>query len=314
MRILAILTGLSCSILLAACGGSDSSPVVVSTQNISLQFSAQANGVDVNCGAVNEISNMGSTQKTTEIQDLRFYISEVQLVNSKGQAVAVTLDKNVNQGYGVALLDFEDATGACSAGTADTYTTITGKIPTDTYTGIKFTLGVPDTGTDDTGKTIALSHSETTALNAPLDVASMAWSWQGGRKFAKIEFKPKDGVVNQKGTDDTSDDAIVASWLVHVGATGCTDATTTALYSCTSPNLANFSLNGFNASTQKVVLDVGALLVNSDINLNQNSAAGCMSGTTDSECPAIFDAFGLDLATGKASATKIQTVFKVVNK
>jgi hypothetical protein len=39
-----------------------------------------------------------------------------------------------------------------------------------------------------------------------------------------------------------------------------------------------------------------------------------MSGATDKECPALFEALGLDLATGKANATKTQTVFKVVNQ
>jgi hypothetical protein len=61
-----------------------------------------------------------------------------------------------------------------------------------------------------------------------------------------------------------------------------------------------------------VVLDVPALLAQSDISVNQNSALGCMSGTTDKECPAVFDTLGLDLLTGKVSTSKTQTVFKVV--
>ena len=131
--------------LLTACGGSSDSstplPVVATTQAVSIQFAAQANGKDAQCGAVNEIANLGSTNKTAEIQDLRFYVSALELVNDKGQAVVVTLDKNTNQDFGVALLDFENATGACAGGDAKTNTVITGKIPTGTYTGIKFTLG-----------------------------------------------------------------------------------------------------------------------------------------------------------------------------
>lgn len=198
-------------------------------------------------------------------------------------------------------------------GDATLHTKITGKVPTGTYTGIKFTLGVPDTGLDELAKTIDLNHSNTTAINAPLDVAAMAWSWQGGRKFAKIEVKPTGGVVNQKGTPDTTDDAVVSSWVVHIGATGCTGSDA-AGYSCTNPNLANITLNSFDAAKQKVVLDVPALLAQSDIALNQNSAVGCMSGATDSECGVIFEALGLDLLTGKAHSTKTQTVFKVVAK
>jgi hypothetical protein len=106
--------------------------------------------------------------------------------------------------------------------------------------------------------------------------------------------------VNQKGTPDTTDDAVVSSWVVHIGATGCTGSDA-AGYSCTNPNLANITLNSFDAAKQKVVLDVPALLAQSDIALNQNSAVGCMSGATDSECGVIFEALGLDLLTGKVS-------------
>ncbi|MEN9430135.1 MAG: hypothetical protein RJA86_994 [Pseudomonadota bacterium] len=303
------------AVLLTACGGDSSTPlpVVATTQAVSIQFAAQANGKDAQCGAVNEIANLGSTNKTAEIQDLRFYVSALELVNDKGQAVAVTLDKNTNQDFGVALLDFENATGACAGGDAKTNTVITGKIPTGTYTGIKFTLGVPDTVVDTSGNTIILNHSNTTAITAPLDVAAMAWSWQGGRKFAKIEFKPTGGVTNQKGTPETTDDATVSSWVVHMGATGCTGSDA-AGYSCTNPNLAKVSFDSFDVSKQKIVLDVPALVAQSDISVNQNSAIGCMSGTTDKECPAVFEALGLDLLTGKVSTSKTQTVFKVINK
>ena len=302
------------AVLLTACGSDDSPATqVATTQAVSIQFAAQANGKDAQCGAVNEIANLGSTDKTAEIQDLRFYVSALELVNDKGQAVAVTLDKNTNQDFGVALLDFENATGACAGGDAKTNTVITGKIPTGTYTGIKFTLGVPDTVVDTSGNTIILNHSNTTAITAPLDVAAMAWSWQGGRKFAKIEFKPTGGVTNQKGTPETTDDVVVSSWVVHMGATGCTGSDA-AGYSCTNPNLAKVAFESFDASKQKVVLDVPALLAQSDISVNQNSALGCMSGTTDKECPAVFDTLGLDLLTGKVSTSKTQTVFKVINK
>lgn len=193
MRSWLYATALPATLFLTACGGSDDTmPVVNASQAVTISFAAQANGKDVKCGAVNSIDNLGTSNKTAEIQDLRFYI------NDKGQAVAVTLDKNDYQNYGVALLDFEDATGACSAGTAQTYTAITGKINTGNYKGIQFVLGVPDTGLDSTGKTVALSHTETTSMSAPLDIAAMAWSWQGGRKFVKIEVNPIGGVTNQK--------------------------------------------------------------------------------------------------------------------
>lgn len=313
-HICSAMTYLSAMALLAACGNDDEAAPQSGMQNVAIQFAAQANGADVKCGAVNELANIGLTKKTTQVQDLRFYVSKVQLVNQKGQAVDVALTNNDFQNYGVALLDFEDATGACAEkGTATLNTTVTGQVPADTYTGIKFTLGVPDTGKNDSNKDVALNHSNTTAMKTPLNVTEMAWSWQGGRKFVKIELAPNGGVINQKATPDTADDATITSWMLHLGATGCTGSET-AGYSCTNANLNTITFNGFNVATQKVVLDVPALFAQADIGLNKNSAPGCMSGTTDNECPAIFDALGIDLATGQPSTTKTQTVFKVVNK
>lgn len=321
MRSWLYATALPATLLLTACGGGDSdTPAVVNTsQAVTISFAAQANGKDVKCGAVNSIDNLGTGNKTAEIQDLRFYIADVKLINDKGQAVAITLDKNDYQNYGVALLDFEDATGACSAGTAQTYTAITGKINTGNYKGIQFVLGVPDTGVDSTGKTVALSHTETTSMSAPLDIAAMAWSWQGGRKFVKIEVNPIGGVTNQKNTPDvTTDDSNEKVWTVHLGATDCKDkgATESPLtrYQCGHPNLTTIKLSSFDYTKQKVVLDVPALLTGSDIAINKTGPLGCMSATSDLECPAVFDAFGIDLVTGKTSTTKTQTAFKVVNK
>lgn len=332
MRQSKMLAVSSLALLVAACGGGSNDdtankntntlPVVVTTKDVAIQFAAQANGADVKCGAVNSINNIGTSNKTVEIRDLRFYVAEVKLINDKNEAVAVVLKEspeNVNQRYGVTLLDFEDATGVCAeVGTKDTYTTIQGTIPQGNYTGIQFILGVPDTGVDSTGKTIALSHTETTSMLAPLDVAAMAWSWQGGRKFVKVEVNPVGGVFNQKGTADTSDDANEKVWTVHLGATGCTDkgATESPLtrYECSNPNLTTIKLPTFDYTKQKVVLDIPALFMGSEVSLNKVGPLGCMSGKTDTECGAVFDALGINLETGKTSTTKAQSIFKVVNK
>lgn len=332
MRQSKMLAVSSLVLLVAACGGGSNDdtankntntlPVVVTTKDVAIQFSVQANGADVKCGAVNSINNIGTSNKTVEIRDLRFYVAEVKLINDKNEAVAVVLKEspeNFNQRYGVTLLDFEDATGVCAeVGTADTYTTIQGTIPQGNYTGIQFILGVPDTGVDSTGKTIALSHTETTSMLAPLDVAAMAWSWQGGRKFVKVEVNPVGGVFNQKGTADTSDDANEKVWTVHLGATGCTDkgATESPLtrYECSNPNLTTIKLPTFDYTKQKVVLDIPALFMGSEVSLNKVGPLGCMSGKPDTDCNAVFDALGINLETGKTSTTKAQSIFKVVNK
>lgn len=329
MRQSKILAVSTLALLVAACGGGSNDdsnnnlPVVVTTKDVAIQFAAQANGADVKCGAVNTITNIGTSNKTVEMRDLRFYVAEVKLINDKNEAVAVKLKEsvdNVNQRYGLTLLDFEDATGVCAeVGTADTYTTIQGTVPQGNYTGIEFILGVPDTGVDSTGKTIALSHTETTSLLAPLDVAAMAWSWQGGRKFVKIEVNPVGGVLNQKGKpDEPALHETAKVWTVHLGATGCTDkgATESPLtrYECPNPNLTTIKLPTFDYTKQKIALDIPALFMGSDVALNKVGPLGCMSGKTDTDCNAVFDALGINLDTGKTSTTKAQSVFKVVNK
>lgn len=316
MRSLLTASMVASTVLLTACGGDGSRSVVNNTQTVSIQFAAQANGQNFKCGAVNGIANLGTSNTTAELQDLRFYASNFKLINDKGEEVALTLDKNDWQNYGVALIDFEDATGSCVEGTAQLNTTVTGKVTTGSYTGLRFTLGVPDTGLDATGKTMVLNHTEiTNGIGAPLDLQAMAWSWQSGRKFTKIELKPVGGVLNQKGTSVITDDTTESTWFVHMGATGCTalvDKPTS--YTCTSPNVADVKLAAFNSATQKVVLDIGALVAEADISKNENGAVGCMSGKTDAECAPIFKALQVNLATGLPMTGSAPTVFKAVMK
>ena len=49
---------------------------------------------------------------------------------------------------------------------------------------------------------------------------------------------------------------------------------------------------------QKVVLDVAQLWQGSDVSQDGGGAMGCMSGATDPECPAIFQALKIDANTG----------------
>ena len=59
----------------------------------------------------------------------------------------------------------------------------------------------------------ALNHSDYATATKPLDVAAMAWSWQSGRKFAKIE------VTDPAGATGTW---TAKTFNVHLGSTGCT--------------------------------------------------------------------------------------------
>ena len=97
MRQSKMLAVSSLALLVAACGGGSNDdtankntntlPVVVTSKDVAIQFAAQANGADVKCGAVNSINNIGTSNKTVEIRDLRFYVAEVKLINDKNEAV-----------------------------------------------------------------------------------------------------------------------------------------------------------------------------------------------------------------------------------
>ncbi|TYC58481.1 metallo-mystery pair system four-Cys motif protein [Zoogloea oleivorans] len=264
---------------------------VAATQTVNIDFDVVAGSQAVSCGVA--LTGLGTKATSGQVKDLRFYITNVLLIDAQGNTVPVKLDDNANQSRDVALIDFEDATGKCptSTGTVTTYKSIAGKVAPGTYVGVALTLGVPVKSAD--ADKVSLNHSDTTAATTPplLTNASMAWSWQSGRKFSKIEFVPDAPITRPTGTTTT--------WNVHLGSTGCKgDPTKGVVTACTNPNRMDFSFAAFNASTQKIVLDLAELFKNSDLSYDSGGAAGCMSGTTDPECAGIFEALQIGLASG----------------
>jgi uncharacterized repeat protein (TIGR04052 family) len=163
---------------------------------------------------------------------------------------------------------------------------------------LKATVGVPE----------KLSHSDLAVAPAPLDVMAMGWSWQTGRKFAKVEINPEGGVSTPAGAGTS----LVSTYFLHLASTDCTGKND-GNDSCAKKNLATFTLNfnPANAGTQQVAIDVAELFGNTDIRVNQGDAVGCMSATSDLDCASVFTKWGLDLATG-APAAAAQTVFRVI--
>lgn len=286
---------------LSACGGgSDAGP-----QDVSVSFAAVAGLTPVDCST--NLTGLGTTAASGGLRDLRFYISNVKLVRDDGALVPLSLSAtdNFNATVGsdaVTLIDLEDKTGSCvdSNNTEATNASINGTVPAGTYTGIRMTLGVP----------FAINHTDQTAglevtpavINNAVN-PGMAWSWAGGRKFTKIEVS--------NATDWTA-----AVFNVHLGSTDCTGTNPAAgeVDSCTNPNRLDFGFDAFNPTTQRIALDVAALLGGNDVTINGGGPTGCMSGTTDPECPAVFERLGIDLGTGLTTDPASQQVFKVVNK
>jgi uncharacterized repeat protein (TIGR04052 family) len=308
--------------VLAACGGGSSSEP---DKSVSISFAAVNGTTPVVCGTT--LTGIGSTGVSASLTDLRFYLTNVSLINDKGVAVPVKLAANNWQltkgSETVSLIDLENNTGGCADAThtADTNAVITGTVPAGTYVGLKATMGVPD----------AMNHSAITGGVAPLDIAATAWSWQSGRKFAKIEVNPVGGITKTVAATATTPAVVstINTFNFHLGSTGCTaklDATGAAVkdtlgnpaYVCTNPNLMDFTLTAFDSNTQKVALDVGQLFATTNVTQENGGAAGCMSGATDPECPTMFSQLQVSFGSG-STGTSIaagvgQKIFKAMAK
>jgi uncharacterized repeat protein (TIGR04052 family) len=171
----------------------------------------------------------------------------------------------------LALLDFEDGTGACRNGTPDRNAQVTGTVPAGLeYHGLKFTLGVP----------FEKNHTDLTNMPPPLNLTALAWVWNAGRKFARLDF---------------SSTGVPRGFAIHLGSTGCTpnESQTTVPANCSSPNRAEVSLDHFDPKTDVVVADLAALLRDSNVDEAGKMMSGCMSGPTTKACGPLFQHLGL---------------------
>jgi uncharacterized repeat protein (TIGR04052 family) len=258
-------------------------------QAVAINFALVADGKQVGCGA--PLANLGSSHVGAKLHDARFYVSAVKLIDKKGERIPLALAQNDWQYADLALLDFKDARGGnspCSPANPAKNTTVAGTAPAGSYVGLEFTVGVPVESQLD-GKTVALNHSNYETAPAPLDIATMAWNWQGGRKFLLIEVDPPAAVAKSDGSK-------ARTWMVHTGSNGCKgNPATGEIVACAHQNRFTVTLDRFDAKTQQVNLDLTTLFKDSDITVDKGGAVGCMTGLDDPECPAVFKALGLNL-------------------
>jgi uncharacterized repeat protein (TIGR04052 family) len=292
------ILALAAGSLLAACGGGADGP-----QSVTLTFAAFAGSAPVQCGTA--VSGLGSSGVAAQIKDFRFYISNVKMVRADGSEAALTLaandDWNLSSGGNtLTLIDLEDGSGSCAGGTAATNAVIKGTVPAGDYVGVKMSMGVP----------FALNHSDYATATRPLDIQAMAWSWQSGRKFAKIEVTDPAGAAGSWSA---------STFNVHLGSTGCTgNPASGETVSCVAPNRMDVKLSSFDPYSQKIAVDLKALLAGTDITANQAGAPGCMSGGTDPECLRVFEALAIDWNTaGSGTGLPVnggaaQTLFRAV--
>ncbi len=273
------------------------------TMALTIPFTAVNGTTPVSCGT--PITGLGTTAATAQLRDMRFYISNVRLVRSNGSSVMLKLTPRrgytvVRGGNRTTMIDLENGTGSCDQGDAAVNTTIRGTVPKGTYVGLRMYMGVP----------YPLNHTDTVGAPAPLDITAMTWSWQAGRKFAKIEITDPAGAAGTWASK---------VFNVHLGSTGCVgNPATGATTNCGASNRMAVNFGRFNVARQRVAVDVGALFTGNDVTVNRGGATGCMSGATDPECAAVFDALRIDWKPdGTGTGTPIdrgrgQSVFRAI--
>ncbi|MEM6611072.1 MAG: MbnP family copper-binding protein [Cyanobacteria bacterium P01_C01_bin.72] len=83
-------------------------------------------------------------------------------------------------------------------------------------------------------------------------------------------------------------------YLIHLGSTGCSESTQSNLFSCANPNRVQVMLEDFDPEDDVVIADLGELLAQSDLSVNQaNTPNGCMSSLEDSDCMPILQNLNL---------------------
>ena len=265
------------------------------TGAVTLKFALKAGKETVTCGK--DLTNLGLRRAKkivkTQIADARLYLSNIRLISADSQEVALQLKADGKwQSKDVALLDFEDGTGLCKdSGTPDMRFIIEGSVPAGKYNGIAFQLGVP----------FALNHADVATAQAPLNVQALWWNWQSGYKFARIDLR----------TDVTAPNN---DFFIHLGSTGCDDIAMNKppTMPCKNPNTVQVKLTSFDPSADVIVADLAGLTAKVDIAHPRPQPAGCMSGTTDSDCNRLFPNFGLSLAAGQcANNCRGQKLFRV---
>jgi uncharacterized repeat protein (TIGR04052 family) len=266
----------------AAVGVSDAQ---AQSRDVTIRFKAKLKDRDFACGE--RYPDMGSSAVLATPADFRFYVQDLRLLNERDEQVPVQLSvRDPWQTDTVALLDFEDATGGCSQGTAVTNAEITGRVPAGNYHGVVFKNGVPE----------ALNHEDPLLHPAPLQISDLNWSWLSGFKFFVAQLRQVDSALAVNATPGLG--------LLHVGSRACTgDPMVSAV--CERPNRNEIVLDQFDPDANVIVADLGALFADSDLTQENQ----CHSDATPA-CAPLFLRLGIDWDSGQ-DVPDAQHVYRV---
>ena len=200
---------------------------------------------------------MRSTQAVDAL--LRFYLSELAMIDGEGRAVAVHLVANAWQNDGTAMV---------ALGGKTENAVVSGKVADGHYEAFEFLLGVP----------FERNHGNPLTAPAPLNVPSMFWTWQSGYKFVRLDI----------GND----------WSFHLGSTGCVSASAVRPPGepCREPNAARIRLASDAPEAGTIAVDLDALLAHIDTTVDDNCMAAYVESEA---CRGLLANLGLDPATGR---------------
>jgi uncharacterized repeat protein (TIGR04052 family) len=175
---------------------------------------------------------IGTTRSRIMPRDFRLYVHNMRFIDETGKSVPVELEQDGKwQLDDVALLDFEDGTWGCVNGTPDVNDHVVGHVPSGRYSGLRFTVGVP----------FNKNHTDLTTQPPPLNLTALAWVWNAGRKFARLDF---------------SSSGLPRGYAIHRGSTGYTSNQTksTVPTQCSEPNRPQVEIIDFDPSRDFVML------------------------------------------------------------
>ena len=268
-------TQLLSAFVFATAGGVTPAVAAPSAQPVEINFDARVGSLPAKCGQ--NYSGIGTAKAGLTLQDFRLYISGVRLIDKAGKEVPVHLTPDEQwQSKTVTLLDFVDGTGSCN-GNSGTNTVVRGTVPKGDYRGLVFDISVP----------FAENHQDPTLAPTPLNVTGMTWPWRIGYKFIGIDIETSGGKAGPNSATGFS---------IHLGSTECGEGSPMSAPKapCANPNRPEIRFDAFNPSINRVVLDLAALVAETDVTVNApQSASGCMSFPGDADCNAIMDRLGL---------------------
>ena len=229
-------------------------------------------GVEIPIVATWKGQPIGCVGEGAVLSDLRFYLSNPQLIDKKGKRHDVRFATEFAwQNDAVALIDLEDGTGDCTNGTAAMSDRVIGVARARDYRGLHFTIGVP----------FRLNHENPLTATPPLDDPAMHWHWRSGYKFLRAGVRT--------GND---------GFWIHGGSAGC-EGTVGHITGCRFPNRIDVILPDFVPGRSVVEVDLAELLSGTD--LTDEDASDCSSGPPETACVAPYAALGIDFATGRVN-------------